>query len=175
MDTRTARALARYNAWANKLIFDAVAALPEGEATKPRQGLFKNMVHMLNHNYVIDRVFQAHLEGRAHGYAARNTPEPPALDALWRAQQEIDGWYIAWSDGLTPAAIGEKLRFEYIGGGAGIMTRGEILMHIVNHTSYHRGFVAEMFYSAGHRPPTTDLSVYLRDVPQQLAGSGSGE
>ena len=26
--------LTRYNAWANKLIFDAVAALPEGEATK---------------------------------------------------------------------------------------------------------------------------------------------
>ena len=54
---RQARMLARYNAWANRLIFDAVAALPADEATRPRQTLFKNMVHTLNHNYVIDRIF----------------------------------------------------------------------------------------------------------------------
>ena len=54
-----ARMLTRYNAWANRLIFDAVAALPEGEAVKPRKSLFKNIIHMLSHNYVIDRIFQA--------------------------------------------------------------------------------------------------------------------
>ena len=48
-------------------------------------------------NYVIDRIWQAHLEGRDHGYAARNTPDHPPLPELWRAQQEIDRWYIAWS------------------------------------------------------------------------------
>ena len=48
------------------------------------------------------------------------------------------------------------------------MTRGEILLHIVNHTSYHRGFVAQMFYEVPARPPTTDLPVYLRDAPRQL-------
>ena len=156
--------LTRYNAWANQVIFDAVAALPEGEATKPRQSLFKNMVHMLNHNYVIDRIFQAHLEGRGHGYGARNTADHPPLDELWRAQQEIDAWYIAWSDALTDAALAETARFTFVGGGEGAMTRGEILLHIVNHTSYHRGFVAEMFYQVPARPPTTDLPVFLRDV-----------
>ena len=165
---RTSRLLTRYNAWANKLIFDAVAALPEGEATKPRQSLFKNMVHMLNHNYVIDRIFQAHLEGREHGYGARNTPDHPPLDELWRAQQEVDAWYIAWSDTLTAAAAGEFVRFNFVAGGQGAMTRGEILLHIVNHTSYHRGFVAQMFYEVPARPPTTDLPVYLRDAPRQL-------
>ena len=156
--------LTRYNAWANQVIFDAVAALPEGEATKPRQSLFKNMVHTLNHNYVIDRIFQAHLEGRGHGYGARNTADHPPLDELWRAQQEIDAWYIAWSDALTDAALAETARFTFVGGGEGAMTRGEILLHIVNHTSYHRGFVAEMFYQVPARPPTTDLPVFLRDV-----------
>ena len=82
MTVRSARMLARYNQWADRLIFEAVAALPGDEATRPRVGLFKTMVHMLNHNYVIDRVFQAHLEGRAHGYGARNTPEPPTLAEL---------------------------------------------------------------------------------------------
>jgi uncharacterized damage-inducible protein DinB len=156
--------LTRYNAWANRLIFDAVAALPEGEAVKPRKSLFKNIVHMLNHNYVIDRIFQAHMEGRTHGYSARNTPDHPPLGDLWLAQQEVDAWYIAWSDALTDATLAGTVNFTFVGGGEGALTRGEILLHVVNHTSYHRGFVAQMFYEVPARPPTTDLPVYLRDV-----------
>ena len=166
MNRGDARMLARYNAWANRLIFDAVAGLPEGEATRPRPGLFKNMVHMLNHNYVIDRIFQAHLEGREHGYGARNTPDHPPLAELRRVQQEIDAWYVAWSDALTDAALAEVVRFTFVGGGAGAMSRGQILLHITNHTTYHRGFVAEMIYRVPAQPPATDLPVYLRDVPQ---------
>lgn len=161
--TSSARMLARYNAWANRLMFDAVAALPEGEATKERASLFRNMVHTLNHNYVIDLIWQAHLEGREHGFAARNTKDHPPLADLWRKQQEVDGWYIAWSDRLTDAALVEKVRFTLIGGNRGEMTRGEILLHVVNHTTYHRGFVADLFYQVPARPPTTDLPVYLRE------------
>ena len=159
-----ARMLARYNAWANRLIFDAVAALPAGEATKPRQTLFKNMVHTLNHNYVIDRIFQAHLEGRPHDYGARNTPDHPPLAELWRNQQELDAWYVAWSERITPAQLDEAVSFTFVGGGEGRMTRLQILMHLVVHTSYHRGFVADLFYQVPARPPTTDLTVYLRDA-----------
>jgi uncharacterized damage-inducible protein DinB len=163
--TKTTRMLTRYNAWANQLIFDAVAALPAGEAEKERKSLFRNMVHTLNHNYVIDRIWQAHLEGREHGYETRNTKDHPPLAELWRVQQEIDAWYTAWSDRLSDAALDERVNFTLIGGNAGVMTRGEILLHVVNHTSYHRGFVADLFYQvAGARPPTTDLPVYLREV-----------
>ena len=156
----------RYNAWANVLIFEAVAALPEGEATRPRRSVFRNMVHTLNHNYVIDRIFQAHLEGRDHGYAARNTAEHPPLAELWRAQQELDRWYVATYDAMEDSRLNQTVSFTFVGGGEGVMTRGEILQHLVNHTSYHRGFVAQMMYDAGARPPTTDLTVFLRDVRQ---------
>jgi uncharacterized damage-inducible protein DinB len=111
------RMLARYNAWANDSIFDAVAALPAGEATKPRQTLFKSMLHTLNHNYVIDRIFQAHLEGRPHGYSARNTQDHPPLEELRRAQKEIDAWYVAWADRVTDAELEEVVPFTFVGGG----------------------------------------------------------
>ena len=156
--------LARYNAWANEVTFDAVAALPEGEAVKPRPSVFKNMVHTLNHNYVIDRIFQAHLEGRPHGYGARNTADHPPLAELWRAQQEIDRWYIQWTQSVPEDALDETVKFKFVGGGEGAMTRREILQHLVNHTSYHRGFVAQMMYEIPVRPPVTDITVYLRDV-----------
>ena len=161
---RTARMLTRYNAWSNRLMFDAVAALPPGEATKERKSLFKNMVHTLNHNYVIDVIWQAHLEGREHGYAARNTADYPPLAELWEKQRAIDQWYITWSDALSEAALHEHVEFTLIGGTAGKMTRNEILLHVVNHTSYHRGFVCDMFFEVPARPPTMDLPVYLRDA-----------
>lgn len=163
---RTARRLARYNAWADKLTFEAVAALPEGEATKPRTTLFRNIVHTLNHILVIDRIFQAHLEQREHGYAARNTAEPLPFEELRRAQEGVDRWYVDWADSMTETALEEKIAFTFVGGGDGVMTRNEILLHVVNHTSYHRGFVADMFFHVPARPPTTDLPVFLRDVPQ---------
>jgi uncharacterized damage-inducible protein DinB len=164
----TARMLTRYNAWANELTFNAVAQLPPGEAMKQRCSLFPNIVHTLNHNYVIDRIFQAHLMGREHGFTARNTPTCPPLEELWHSQREVDHWYIEWSDGLTDAALNETVRFTFVGGGEGAMTRGEMLLHVVNHTAYHRGYVADIFYQIPAQPPTTDLPVFLRDVPLKL-------
>ncbi|MFL6564956.1 MAG: DinB family protein [Burkholderiales bacterium] len=164
MQRSDARTLTRYNAWANELIFAAVAALPEGEAVKPRRSVFRNMVHTLNHNYVIDRIFQAHLEGRGHDYTARNTPDHPPLTELWRAQQELDRWYVAAYDGMDDTRLNQTVSFTFVGGGEGAMTRGEILQHLVNHTSYHRGFVGQMIYDVPARPPTTDLTVFLRDA-----------
>jgi uncharacterized damage-inducible protein DinB len=170
IDCRTARTLARYNKWADELILAAAAALPPGEATKTRPTLFKNIVHTLNHIYVIDRIFQAHLEGRSHGYTARNTQDPPPLEELRASQRELDDWYVAWSDRVTPAALGERVEFEFVGGGQGAMTRGEMLLHVVNHTTYHRGFAADLFYQVPARPPTTDLTVFLRDVRLDIDG-----
>jgi uncharacterized damage-inducible protein DinB len=160
----TVRMLSRYNAWANERIFAAVTHLPEGEALKPRQSLFTNMVHTLNHNLIIDRIFQAHLEGRAHGYTARNTPDYPPLAELWQEQRGVDAWYVEWSERVSERMLGEVVRFTFVGGGDGAMTRYEMLLHVVNHTSYHRGFVADLFYQVPAAPPVTDLPVFLREV-----------
>lgn len=164
MDAATARMLARYKQWSNGVMFDAVAALPEGEAVKPRPTLFRNMVHTLNHNYVIDRIWQAHLEGREHGYEARNTKDHPPLAELARQQGELDAWYVAWADAQSDGSLRETVHYTLIGGNQGAMTRGEILLHLVMHVNYHRGFVSDMIYGVpGQRPPTMDLPVFMRE------------
>ncbi len=163
MTPQTVRSLMRYNAWANKAIFDAVAALPAGEATKERPTLFKNMVNTLNHLYVVDLIWQAHLQGREHNIPALRTVLHPELADLWRAQVEIDGWYVAYGDSLSQSALEERVDFTLIGGNNGSMRRGEIFFHVVNHTSYHRGWVADMFYQIPLQPPYTDLPVFLRE------------
>jgi uncharacterized damage-inducible protein DinB len=69
--TRTIKMLAQYKAWAGKVIFDGVAALPPGEAEKERKTLFETIIGTLNHSYVVDLIWQAHLERREHGFKAR--------------------------------------------------------------------------------------------------------
>ncbi len=168
MSLKQVRTFARYNAWANQLIFDAVAALPAGEAEKPRPGFYGSMVGTLNHLYAIDLIFQAHLQGREHGFNTRTTRQTIPLEELWPKQRALDDWYIDWSDSLTLQAIDEPVRFTFVGGGEGEMTRGEILFHVVNHTTYHRGLISEQFYELSTRPPTTDLPVFLRDARPTL-------
>jgi uncharacterized damage-inducible protein DinB len=161
LSSTTARMLARYAAWADELTFKAVAALPPGEAEKERPTLFKTMIGTLNHNYLVDLIWQAHLEGRPHGFTARNLILHSALDELWRAQRELDRWFIDWADAQSEASLDERLGFTFISGERGAMTRGEMLLHVVNHKSYHRGWVAEMFFQVPAKPPTTDLPVFL--------------
>jgi len=36
------------------------------------------------------------------------------------------------------------------------MRRGAILLHVVNHATYHRGWVADLFFRVPAKNPTTD-------------------
>ena len=167
MDTATARMLADYRGWADRLTFEAVAALPPGEATKQRPTLFKTVIGTLNHNYLIDLVWQAHVEAREHGFQARNVLLHAGLDDLWTAQQAMNRWWIDWSAVQSPESLAEPVTFRFIGGEESVMTRGDILLHVVNHGSYHRGWVAEMFFDVPAANPATDLPVYLRDMARR--------
>ncbi|HUN42926.1 MAG TPA: DinB family protein [Acetobacteraceae bacterium] len=167
MDTQTARVLADYRGWADRLTFEAVAALPPGEATRQRPTLFKTVIGTLNHNLLIDKVWQAHIEGRDHGFQARNVSLHQDLDELWTAQQAMNRWWIDWSAAQSPESLAEPVRFRFIGGEESTMTRGEILLHVVNHGSYHRGWVAEMFFDVPAANPATDLPVYLREMARR--------
>lgn len=167
--TSTPAMLTRYKAWADDRVFDTVAGLPEGEAIKPRRTHFGSMLHTLNHVHVIDRIFQAHLEGRSHPYTSRNTPTHPPLPELWASVKALDQWYVDYAGSLSEQQAAEDIRFRYVDGGEGAMTRSEIIQHVVNHTTYHRGFVGDMLNQVGVVPRATDLSVFLRDVWRVVA------
>lgn len=158
------RLLTRYKAWANNIAFPTVIALPEGEATRPRPTRYGNIVHTLNHVYVVDDIFRAHLEGRPHRYTARNTEHPPELMELWEAVQAMDRWYVSYADGLMQSALREIVQFRFVDGTPGAMTREEIVLHVVNHGTYHRGFVGDMLYQVPAVSPANDLTVFLRDA-----------
>ena len=154
--------LVRYKAWANGLLFDALAKLPAAELTAPRPIVFGSILRTVNHVHAMDQVWQAHLEGRPHGFTTRNPLDAPPLAELREAQRKIDAWYVSYAGSLSEGAQAERVDFTFIGGGDATLSRRDIILHVVNHGTYHRGNVAAMLYQLGVTPPTTDLPVYLR-------------
>ncbi len=161
MTTDTALMFARYSDWADQVLFQAIDKLPPGSASQPIQTLFGSMVGTLNHNYQVDLIWRAHLEGKPHGFTSRRDVLFPDIGELARAQAEVNQWYIDWAGQQDVDSLNQKQPFTFLNGKAAEMTRGGMFMHIVTHKGYHRGWVSEMFFGLGGRPPQFDLSVYL--------------
>ncbi|BBG29183.1 uncharacterized protein conserved in bacteria [Zymobacter palmae] len=119
------------------------------------------MVGTLNHNYVVDLIWQAHLLGKAHGFSTRRDILYPDFTDLVAAQTALNQWYLEWAESQTPESLSEKRSFHFVSGKQAEMTRGEMFLHIINHKTYHRGWVSQMFFDFDINPPETDLCVFL--------------
>lgn len=154
--------LTQYKAWADDLFLSTVAVVPVTELTAPRPIFFGSLIRTLNHSYSMDFVWKSHLLGRPHGLTTRNPEHCPEFMELAGAQREIDSWYVEYANSISKKELDEHVAFEFIGGGSGSMRRRDILLHVVNHTTYHRGHAADILYHLDIFPPTTDLPVFLK-------------
>jgi uncharacterized damage-inducible protein DinB len=155
--------LTRYRAWADRLLYQTLATMPANALTREQPIVFGSILRTLNHAHCMDLVWKAHLEGVPHGFTSRNPEDCPAFEELRAAQAATNEWYIGLAETLDAQSLDETIRFTFIGGGQGAMRRADILLHVVNHATYHRGHVAMMMYGMSTPPPTTDLPVFLRE------------
>lgn len=156
------KTMAEYTRWANTELFAALRALPEGEATKSRPSLFPSIVKTLNHPLVTDRMWMATLQGTTHDHKALNEVIHEELEPLAAARAEMDEAIVSYAHGLHADRADEPVAFTLLSGAGGEMSRGMIVMHMINHNSYHRGFVVEIFCQIPAPLPLIDLPVYMR-------------
>lgn len=163
----------RYNAWANQQIYQAIAELKPAQSDEKSIVLVNKMTRALNHSLIAGLVWQAYLQGKSHYFTERYPKDFPPLATLVTLQQQLDTWYLIYSQSLAPEALKQSINFTLIDGQTGVMTREEILLHVVNHTTYHRGFIAQMFYELAIKPPTTDLTAFLQEARHTTAPARS--
>ncbi len=149
--------LIAFKTWANNDLFPLVLSLDPDRQAQERH----NATRVLNHIYVVDKIFHGNLQGLAHGYTGLNTPETPALADLFEAQQTADLWLSAYVEGLSDEELTEQVDFSFVDGKAGRMTRAEMLMHLITHGGYHRGAVGRILFQAGIQPPPETLTTYM--------------
>jgi uncharacterized damage-inducible protein DinB len=156
--------LARYKAWANERLYAMLVGLSVDQLAAPTPIFAGSILRTLNHVYLMDVVWKSHLLGVSHGLTTRNPETAPPLAELRDAQRDIDAWYIDYAKTMTPETCNEVVDFTFIGGGEGSMQREDIVLHVVNYTTYHRGHVTAMLNQIGVQPQATDLPVFLRNT-----------
>jgi uncharacterized damage-inducible protein DinB len=158
--------LFRQKAAINEEFFAVIAEVDAEAHAAERHAL----IRLMNHIYVVDRIFAAHLRGEPHGYAATNTPETPALDELRDAVCASDRGYLELVDALTPQQLAQTVDFTFTDGQRGRMSREEMLAHVITHGSYHRGEVGQSLKRISAAPPRDLFTAYLhRDQPARRA------
>jgi len=156
MSLSTLKSLFAYKAWANAELFALLQTLPAANAEQ-----LHSCIRTLNHIYVVDRLFRAHLAGEARPFNATNTKETPALGQLRADVEATDAWYVNYVSNLSESARSEMLSFTFTDGDAGRMTREEILLHVSLHGGYHRGNVGQVLKSISVAPPRDLYTKFL--------------
>ncbi len=148
MTTSILNSLFGHKAWANSELFALLATLPSERGEQ-----LHTCIRTLNHVYVVDRIFRAHLIGEPGPFGATNTKETPSLSQLRSDVAETDAWYASYVARLSPASLSEAIDFTFTDGDSGRMSREEILLHVITHGGYHRGNVGQVLKSIAVAPP----------------------
>ncbi len=143
--------------WANRELFDAVAGVTQAEYAESRH----TAIRTLNHIYVVDRIFRAHLLGESHSYTATNTVDAPELGELHFAVLETDLWFEGYVATVSGEALETSLSFQFTDGDSGRMTREEMLFHVLTHGAYHRGSVGQVLKGISVSPPRDLFTKFL--------------
>jgi len=147
-----------YGQWANRQMMEDLALVPRAVLVAPQPVVFGSILRTAHHALLMGQVWRAHLLGVAHGMVSRSPVDCPELSEIAAAQGALDAWYGAYVAGGVDE--GEVVRFGFIDGGEGAMTRGEILLHVVNHATYHRGHIGAMINGAGYGLRSSDVPVF---------------
>jgi len=166
MATENFRQLAAYNHWANLRLYGAALELPE-EAYRRSTGVFFGSLHgTLNHLLLTDRIWLKRLTGTGE--------HPDRLDAilhddrrdLLRARMAEDARLNEVVGSYTDADLVQSIAYQTTSGKAYNQPRQDILLHLFNHQTHHRGQAhACCSILTGSEPPSLDLLAFQRGVP----------
>lgn len=148
---------AAYNRWANARLYEAALALSEDDYRRDVGAFFKSMHATLNHLLLTARLWLKRLTGEGD--------HPNRLDAiiyehrrdLAMARADEDDRIIGYVTDLNEAALQEMHRYQNTSGKVFADRRSDILVHLFNHHSHHRGQAHTILSICGRQPPPLDL------------------
>ena len=162
MTTEEVRELFRYNAWANRRIFDGVAPVPEEQYLRDLKSSHGGLHGTLIHLVWGEQLWLARWRERPSPAAPQDLRTLAEVRARWEA---VEAERNAWFAGFTDARLGDTMSIQPTTGGEFVHSFREMFRHLVNHSSYHRGQVVTLLRQLGRRPPSTDLILFYREAP----------
>ena len=156
--------MAKYNAWANARLFRMAAALRDELYLKEVGAYFKSLHGTLNHLLAADRIWMRRLTGVGDAPDKLNAILFDDLPSLHAARVEEDGRIIGFVQGLEEPVFEDVLDYRTLNGTPQRQRRREILAHLFNHETHHRGQAHAILTLLGvSEPDSLDLLIMLRE------------
>lgn len=157
--------LARYNQWANRVLYGACEGLSEEAFAQQRPtAFFGSILGTLNHVLAGDRIWLARIEGTGHGITALDQILHDTRSSLTAAREAEDQRIIDIADALPPSKLAEVLEYTNFAGDALKTPVDLVFTHLFNHQTHHRGQVHGLLSGTDIPPPSLDLIYYLREI-----------
>jgi uncharacterized damage-inducible protein DinB len=155
-------ALVEFNAWANRRILGVVAALTPEQFTKELGSSFSSVKGTLIHIFGVEWVWLERLQGRSPA-AIPDVKEFVELPKLAARYEEHEANLLRYVCNISQAELEEVMEYKTLSFGPGKNPRWQMIHHVVNHGTYHRGQVVALLRQLGAKGVGTDLITYYRE------------
>jgi uncharacterized damage-inducible protein DinB len=158
-DLADARSLVAYARWANALLLAGAARLSPEAFTRDLRSSFPSVRDTLVHTLWSEWVW---LE-RVRGSSPREVFDPagfPTVAALRTRWSLVEDGYAALLD-PPDVDLARPVTYTNRKGEQWTYPVGQILRHVMNHGTHHRGQLVTMLRQLGEVPPTTDYLVFV--------------
>lgn len=155
--------MARYNAWANARLYKMAASLPDELYRREVGAYFKSLHGTLNHILATDRIWMRRLTGAGDHPDKLNAIVFDGFAALQAARAAEDARILNFVESLEESRVEEVLDYRTLNGTPQRQPIREILAHLFNHQTHHRGQAHAILTVVGVvEPEPLDLLIMQR-------------
>jgi uncharacterized damage-inducible protein DinB len=154
--------LIRYNDWANERMMEAIRSVSEESRRSPITSSFGSLRETLGHMVSAEWIWLQRWNGQspatAPGWVASDS-----TDRFLERLADIRKQRLTWLWELDEAAFEKPIEYSNLAGNTYRNSLADLIRHVVNHSTYHRGQLATQLRQLGQVPPSTDFIVYRRE------------
>ena len=163
MNLQDLRTMLDYHYWARDRMLDALEPLTPEQFDRNLGSSFKSLRETVFHIYAAEWAWHSRWAGQSPT-ALLSSEEYPDVASIRRAWVEHEGRMRGFLDGLGETGVGRVFEYTLLNGTAGSSPFWQMLQHVVNHASYHRGQVTTMLRQIGASPAKSmDMIAFFRE------------
>jgi uncharacterized damage-inducible protein DinB len=162
MNLSDLRTMLDYHYWARNRMLDALEPLTPEQFTRDLGSSFRSIRDTAAHIYAGEWAWYKrwHNDPPTAPFATDQFPDVSSLRSAW-SEHELK--MRAFVDSLGEEGITRVMTYTLLSGQSSSSIMWQMIQHVVNHASYHRGQVTTMLRQIGAAPPKSlDMIAFYR-------------
>jgi len=154
--------LLEFNDWARGRMLGAVRPLTTEQFTTPLGNSFSSVRDTVVHIYSAEWVWHTRCQGHSPTapLAAEDFPDLPTIETAWL---DLAAKWRGFVEAIDGDGHLQEIDYRQMNGQAFRSPLWQIVQHVVNHSTYHRGQVMTLLRQLGAGAVSTDLIAFHRE------------